>query len=154
MTRALAEPRRIRVLSGRVVRWSGPAAVRYEPVSAANFNYDEFKAYLDHFRLPDQSFRRARARARVCCGVCVCVCVSVCARARGCARMRLRAAAAAARFSFVLHRYSMAEDPSLALAFEKSMRSAVVPTLGTDGTFSAAQRMCAPPSLAGCAPPS
>ena len=78
MTRAASDPRRIRVLSGRVVRWSGPAAVRYEPVSAANFNYDEFKAYLDHFRLPDQSFRRALARAGVCVCVCVLVCVLVC----------------------------------------------------------------------------
>ena len=104
MTRAASDPRRIRVLSGRVARWSGPAAVRYEPVSAANFNYDEFKAYLDHFRLPDQSFRRALARAcvRACvivcaCVRCVCVCVCVCVRvcARGCVGVGVRVGARA-----------------------------------------------------------
>ena len=41
----------------------------------------------------------------------------------------------------VLHRYTMAEDPALAVAFANSLRSAAVATLKVDGRFVSTKRM-------------
>jgi len=44
-------------------------------------------------------------------------------------------------FHFVLHKYSMAEDHALTVAFANALRSAVVATLKVDGRFVATKRM-------------
>ena len=44
-------------------------------------------------------------------------------------------------FHFVLHKYSMAEDHALAVAYANALRSAVVATLKVDGRFVATKRM-------------
>ncbi len=41
----------------------------------------------------------------------------------------------------MLHRYTMAEDPALAVAFANSLRSAAVATLKVDGRFVSTKRM-------------
>lgn len=44
-------------------------------------------------------------------------------------------------FAFQTHHMSLIDDKALALAYEKSLRSATVPTLTADGTFIAARRL-------------
>lgn len=44
-------------------------------------------------------------------------------------------------FHFVLHKYSMASDHALTVAFANALRSAVVATLKVDGRFVATKRM-------------
>jgi len=45
------------------------------------------------------------------------------------------------QFHFVLHKYSMADDHALAVAYANALRSAVVATLKVDGRFVATKRM-------------
>ncbi|EKX49685.1 hypothetical protein GUITHDRAFT_162074 [Guillardia theta CCMP2712] len=86
----------------------------YKPEGKQHFDYSKFQSELEAFRWEEKN-RKKEVDDKV--------------------RLPRQ------KYNFVLHKYSMAEDQALAVAYANALRAAVVATLKVDGRFVATKRM-------------